>query len=199
MPCTYTYSPEQSAGLLRGPICGGDPLGFEHNILAHDEDCKRSMWGPCLYHEYEEAMNPTAASALIQLRQVADDIEVLGQPGAARRLRDESVVIEAAFVPDIELPEFEDVGPGRVPVSCSATLDGKVIQFVNWIDFRGWEVRAHDSFSRMDEEPKVLGYISGTEDSSGRQWRAKRLPAILYSSRKPFARVDEAVRWLMSL
>lgn len=182
-----------------GGICGRDEFDSEHNPRHHTVGMCVSVPESCMFHAYQEApVNPTAASALIQLRKVADDIEVLGQPMSARRLRDESVAIEAAFTPDIIFPDFHRFGPNdggqRVPLAISVMVDGEEYRLVNWYNFLGWEVRSV-TLDQSSGGPQWLGHIT-TGAGSGRSFAARTRNQNAVPVRKEFARVDEAIRFL---
>ena len=149
-------------------------------------------------------MNYHVSMALADLRKAAASVEKLdGQADRAERLIAIAEDIERYFAVDIDLsvPDYDE-GPAEqraLPLIRVATVDEQVIQFVNWVDFRGWEVRLVDPYSNMNEPPKRLGFINQSGGEAGGQWRAKRLPELAYPTRKSFPRVDEAVRYLMSL
>lgn len=114
--------------------------------------------------------------------------------------RDEAEAIVAAIQhafpeqADLSLPDLYDDGKGGfktpVPTAQLLTVDGKEVVCVNWLDFKGWEVRR--KANREGEAGLLLGWVRG----SGRLWTVtatRPVPAQVSS----YDRLDKALRALL--
>jgi hypothetical protein len=96
----------------------------------------------------------------------------------------------APEVPDVELPDLYENEGGPVPTAVSVELDCRSLTLVNWLDFKGWEVRRRAS--RDGEAGLLLGYISGSDSA----WRVEATRPVPVK-RTDTVRVDEALRFLI--
>lgn len=88
---------------------------------------------------------------------------------------------------DIYLPA--DFG---CPLAVVVELDGKELALVNWLDFRGWEVREHGQRGAF----RRYGYLAMTED--GFDNRTYRIEPTGQFEQRGFRTVREALRKLVA-
>lgn len=100
--------------------------------------------------------------------------------------------IPEPVVPDIELPntDFPYFSEDSTPLSAVVMLDGQKLRLVNWVDYRGWEVRRAESFA------PALGTLSTLLDTDGNTYTVAAADGSNES--RGFKRVDEALRTLLS-
>lgn len=90
--------------------------------------------------------------------------------------------------PDIILPDEHYGNPQNQPVPTLIHLDGLVLKVVNWLDYRGWEVRIHSKYASSSGAPEVLGYLFGADD----KWGIRKPDGS--GEQRGIARKDEALR-----